>query len=349
MIYLIRIICFICLLANTTIAQQTGGPFQFNLKVNRINLNRTDCFSDDIDFNKPKKFELTIYDNSIKQYFNTRKINIYEPPIGFLNNCDNHPELIPFIKHFVFQILPLEYNQKHKVLKIKINYAIDELTNIQSNKKQNIKRSYQTVQRNVPLGKPFNLTEISSVDSLHNNVSIEIFNKDVKTPQQINDEKIAQFIPAELLKIDNSHLPPIHWRILHLVTDRKIDKKYWLDERVAWAQMNKAWGKNFNYQTLTSKAEYFHPEQHRQGNIELTTIFIPQKVNEKKIDFTFLLIKKEPETNKNSTLSFKKNLSIKSDEPLEVEVEFPPSSVYRFFFYITAYLDEDLKAKYGKK
>ena len=51
MIYLIRIICFICLLANTTIAQQTGGPFQFNLKVNRINLNRTDCFSDDIDFN----------------------------------------------------------------------------------------------------------------------------------------------------------------------------------------------------------------------------------------------------------------------------------------------------------
>ena len=176
MIYLIRIIFFIYLLANIVIAQQTGGPFQFNLKVKRKNLNRTDCFSDDIDFNKPKKFELTIYDNSIKQYLNTRKINIYEPPIGFLNNCDNHPELIPFIKHFYFQILPLEYNQKHKVLKIKINYAIDELTNIQSNKKQNIIRSYQTVQKNVPLGKPFNLSEISSVDSLHN-VSIEIFNR----------------------------------------------------------------------------------------------------------------------------------------------------------------------------
>ena len=347
MIRLIKIFFLLIIIANTAVAQQTDGPFQFNLKVHRKNINRTDCFYNELNFNKPGKFQITVYNYAMLNSLNIRKINIFTKPVGSDANCEKCKGVLPFIKYFEFKIQPIHYNKTKRILKVQIDYTIDEFIKFKSNsKKQIIERSFLSIYKNIPLGKPFALSEINSTDSLHF-VTIEIYNNDIKSPIQMEDDRISQIIPADLLKIENFHLRPINWRILHLVTDEKIDQKFWLDEKVAWALFNKTGGKNFSYQTLTSKIEYIFPEKNKEGNIELITIFIPRKIKGRTIEFTFLLFTNNSPGDKNSSFHFQKDISIDSDEPIEIEVEFSPISSFRIFFYITAYFNEDLKAKFN--
>ncbi|MFZ5518749.1 MAG: hypothetical protein ACOY90_19115 [Candidatus Zhuqueibacterota bacterium] len=339
-------IFFLFIVANTITAQEIAGPFQIELKVFRKNVNRTDCFYDEINYDNPKRFQLTIYNYAKLESINIRKINIYSKPVGSDANLESIKGTLPFIKYFEFKIQPINYVPANKTLKVQIDFIVDEFIKFESNKmKQLLERSFFSVCKNIPLGKPFEILEINSTDSLHY-VTIEIYNKYLPPPFQLKNDQIQKLIPADLLKVENSIFPPIHWRILHLVTDNKIDKKFWLDEKVAWAFIKNNENFNFSHQTLVSKLEYIFPERNEKGDIEIQTIFIPRKVIGREIEFTLLLFTKPSIDNENNPLLYRKDISIKNDEPLEIEVEFFKNSPFRTFFYITAYFNEDLKKKY---
>lgn len=343
---LAKIILLVLLLAEISISQETEAPFQIILKVHRKNFSRIDQFDAEIGFNKPLTFKVTIYDKDLCRDLNIFKSNIYEEPIGLLKNKQDYPPIIPFRKYFLFQIEPIKYDKQSKKVTVTIDYVIDEMIQTQSNdKKQNIIRSFKSIKENITLGEPFYLTEINSVDSSQQ-AWLEIFNQSVKPPQQVRNEKVARYIPEKYRQIDNYNLPPISWMVLHLVSDQKIEQKFWLDQMVAFPLLNNKNNKNFSFVSLTSKLEYMYPEKKQAGNQRLVTIFIPRKVKGKKIDFTLFLLEGDPEITEQLKLMYQKNLKITADESLEVEVEFSKSNQYRFFFYITAQFESDAwKAK----
>jgi hypothetical protein len=346
---LAKIVLLVLLLAEISIGQETGAPFQIVLRVHQKNLNRIDQFDGEIDFNKPLTFKVTIYEKDLCRDLNIFKINIYEEPIGFLKNKQDYPPIIPFRKYFLFQIEPIKYDKQSKKLTVTIDYVIDEMIQTQSNDiKQNIIRSFKSVEENITLGEPFYLTEINSVDPAQQ-ASLEIFNQDVKPPYRVRNEKFARFIPEKYRQIDNYNLPPISWMVLHLISDQKIEQKFWLDQMVTFPLLDHNQNKNFSFVSLTSRLEYLYPEQKQAGNQHFLIIFIPRKVIGKKIDFTLFLFESDPEITEHSRLMYQKDLKIIADEPLEVEVEFSKSNRYRFFFYITAYFEKDMKEMNGKQ
>ena len=333
------------LLSENLTGQEMGAPFQIYLKVHRKNLNRIDQFNAKIDYNKPATFKITIYDKNLNRDLNIFKLNIFTEAVGLTKDEQNIPPLIPFIKYFRFQIIPIKYNDNSNELTVRIDYIIDEMDRSHSSKiNQTINRTFKSVTDTITLGEPFQLTEINSVDTSQE-ASLVIYNQTVKPPWQRNYERIAQYIPENLRQIDTYDLPPIEWMVLHLVTDKKIEHKFWLDQMVAFPLYDKNKDRNFIFASLTSKLGFFKPEKKNEWSQRFVTIFIPRKVKGKKIDFTLLLLEGDPNSSEQSKLLYQTDLHVVVNESLEIEIELPELSKYRFFFYLTADIKEEWKVK----
>ena len=332
----IKVIILLLVLTENLIGQEIGTPFQVYFKVYRKNLNRVDQFNADMDFNNPATFKVTIYDKNLSHDLNIFKINIYEEPVGIIKNKRDYPPLIPFRKYFLFQIKPIKYHDRSNKLTVKIDYIIDEMKRSQSsNTNQTINRIFKSVTDTITLGKPYQLTEINSVDRSQE-ASLVIYNQKVKPPWQGRTDRIAQYIPENLRKIDNYEFPQIEWMILHLVTDKKIEQKFWLDQMVAFPLLNKKQGRNFSFASLTSKLGFFESDNQEKWSQRFVVILIPRKVKGKNIDCTFLLLQGDPNRNEQAKLLYQKNLQVIADQSFEIEIELPELKDYRFFFYLTA-------------
>jgi len=332
----LKIIILLILLSENLMGQEIGSPFQVYFKIHRKNLNRVDHFDAEMDFNSPATFKVTIYDKNLSHDLNIFKVNIFDEPIGLTKTKQDYPPLIPFRKYFHFQIKPIKYHDKSNKLTVKIDYIIDEMKLSQSsNTKQTINRTFKSVTDTVTLGKPYQLTEINSVDRVQES-SLVIYNHKVKPPWQGRTDRIAQYIPENLHKIDNNEFPPIEWMILHLVTDKKIERKFWLDQMVAFPLLNKKQGRNFSFASLTSKLGFFESDTQEKWSQRFVVILIPRKVKGTKIDCTFLLLQGDPNRNEQAKLLYQKNLHVIADQSFEIEIELPELKDYRFFFYLTA-------------